>query len=111
MTSHKERRPADRERRLALAVKKYRKPAPKLAEWMEASLPEGFTVFTLPSQHRRRLRTTNSLERIHREIKRRTRVAALFPNEASVERLVSAILCEIDEEWSTGRQYLNMEPV
>jgi len=105
---------ADREeaeRRLAIAVKKYRKPAPKLAEWMEASLPEGFTVFTLPSQHRRRLRTTNSLERIHREIKRRTRVAALFPNEASVERLVSAILCEIDEEWSTGRQYLNMEPV
>lgn len=105
---------ADREeaeRRLDLAVKKYRKPAPKLAEWMEANMPEGFTVFALPAQHRRRLRTTNGLERIHKEIKRRTRVAALFPNEAAVERLVSAILSEIDEEWATGRQYLNMEPV
>lgn len=105
---------ADREeaqRRLDLAVKKWRQPAPKLAEWMAASLPEGFTVFALPLAHRRRLRTTNSLERIHREIKRRTRIAALFPNEPSVERPVSAILCEIDEEWATGRQYLNMEPV
>ena len=78
---------------------------------MGINLPEGFTVFALPAQHRRRLRTTNGLERIHKEIKRRTRVAALFPNEAAVERLVSAILCEIDEEWATGRQYLNMEPV
>ena len=105
---------ADREeadRRLALAVKKYSESAPKLAEWIETDLPEGFTVFALPAQHRRRLRTTNCLERIHKEIKRRTRVATLFPNEASVERLVSAILCEIDDEWSTGRQYLNMEPV
>ncbi len=105
---------ADREeadRRLALAVEKYRETAPKLAEWMESALPKGFTVFTLPAPHRRRLRTTNSLERIHKEIKRRTRVASLFPNEASVERLVSAILAEIDEEWSTGKQYLNMELV
>ncbi len=105
---------ADREeaeRRLALAVKKYNKPAPKLADWMEKNLPEGLTVFAFPTSHRRRLRTTNGLERIHKEIKRRTRVATLFPNEAAVERLVSAILCEIDEEWATGRQYLNMEPV
>ena len=105
---------ADREeaeRRLGLAVKKYRRSAPKLAEWMETNIPEGFTVFAFPAQHRRRLRTTNSLEGVHKEMKRRTRVATLFPNEASVERLVSAILCEIDEEWSTGRIYLNMEPV
>ena len=105
---------ADREeaeRRLTLAVKKYNKPAPKLADWMEKNLPEGLTVFAFPTSHRRRLRTTNGLERIHKEIKRRTRVATLFPNEAAVERLVSAILCEIDEEWATGRLYLNMEPV
>lgn len=105
---------ADREeaeRRLGLAVEKYHKAAPKLAEWMETNLPEGLTVFTLPTPHRRRLRTTNGLERIHKEIKRRTRVASLFPNEASVERLVSAILSEIDEEWAAARQYLNMEPV
>lgn len=99
------------ERRLAITVKKYSESAPKLAQWMETNLPEGFTVFALPAPHRRRLRTTNCLERIHKEIKRRTRVATLFPNEASVERLVSAILCEIDEDWATGRQYLNMEPV
>jgi transposase-like protein len=104
---------ADRQeadRRLMLTIEKYQDSAPKLAQWMETNLPEGFTVFELPPQHRRRLRTTNSLERIHKEIKRRTRVATLFPNHASVERLVSAILCEIDEEWSTGRVYLNMEP-
>lgn len=98
-------------RRLALTVDKYREPAPKLAEWMEMNLPEGFTAFSLPSRHRRRLRTTNSLEGLHKEIKRRTRVAALFPNEASVERLITAILCEVDEEWSTGRVYLTPEPV
>lgn len=49
------------------------------------------------------------LERIHKEIKRRTRVATLFPNEESVLRLVSSILCETDDEWQTGRAYLNME--
>lgn len=100
----------DAEQRLATAVRKYQPTAPKLATWMETALPEGLTVFSLPADHRRRLRTTNCLERIHREIKRRTRVASLFPNEASVERLVSAILCEIDEEWATGRIYLTMEP-
>lgn len=98
-------------RRLSIAVEKYNESAPELAAWMETSLPEGFTVFALPTQHRRRLRTTNCLERIHKEIKRRTRVASIFPNPASVERLISAILSEIDEEWTTGRQYLNMEPV
>ncbi|MBD3336408.1 MAG: IS256 family transposase, partial [Candidatus Eisenbacteria bacterium] len=70
---------ADREeteRRLARAVEKYRESAPKLAAWMEENLPEGFTVLAFPRPHRRRLRTTNGLERIHKEIKRRTRVAA-----------------------------------
>ena len=83
---------AEAERQLDLAVKKYRTTAPKLAEWMEANVPEGLTAFALPSSHRRRLRTTNMLERINREIKRRTRVATLFPNEASALRLVSAVL-------------------
>ena len=90
-------------------VEKYRERAPKLAEWMEASIPEGLTVFDLPEPHRRRLRTSNVVERINREIKRRTRVATLFPNEASLLRLVSAILVEISEEWETGRKYLDME--
>jgi putative transposase len=101
---------AEAERQLDLAVKKYRTTAPKLAEWMEANVPEGLTAFALPSSHRRRLRTTNMLERINREIKRRTRVATLFPNEGSALRLVSAVLMEISEEWETNRKYVTMEP-
>jgi transposase-like protein len=95
--------------RLAKLVEKYRRPAPKLAEWMETNVPQGLAVFCLPEPHRRRLRTTNALERLNRELHRRTRVAALFPNEASLLRLVSAMAAEISEEWETGRIYLNPE--
>lgn len=101
---------AEAERQLDLAVKKYRTSAPKLADWLEANVAEGLTAFALPSSHRRRLRTTNMLERINREIKRRTRVATLFPNEGSALRLVSAVLMEISEEWETNRKYVTMEP-
>jgi putative transposase len=97
------------DRLLKLAADKYRSKAPKLADWMERSVPEGLTVFTRPTAHRRRLRTSNMLERLNKEIKRRTRVATLFPNEASLLRLVSAVLAEVDEEWQTGKCYLNTE--
>ena len=60
----------------------------------------------MPPSHRRRLRTTNMLERLNREIKRRTRVATLFPNEASLLRLVTAIVIEISEDWETGKRYV-----
>jgi putative transposase len=99
------------ERLLAKAVERHRNDAPKLAEWMEANIPEGLNVFALPDAHRRRLRTSNMLERLNRELKRRTRVATLFPNEASALRLVTAVLAEISEEWETGRLYLTMEPI
>jgi transposase-like protein len=95
--------------RLAKLVAKYRRPAPKLAEWVETNVPEGLAVFALPEPHRRRLRTTNALERLNRELHRRTRVATLFPNEASLLRLVSAMAAEISEEWETGRIYSNPE--
>ncbi len=75
---------------------------PKVAEWAEEALPEGFTVFSLPPSHRRRLRTTNLVERLNQEIKRRTKVARLFPNEASCLRLVSAVVMEIAEDWQTA---------
>ena len=97
------------QRQLDIAVKKYAKSAPKLSAWIETNIPEGLTVFRLPAAHRRRLRTTNMLERVNKEIKRRTRVATLFPNEASLLRLTSAVLVEITEEWETGKRYLNME--
>jgi len=97
------------ESRLKCYVQKYHKPAPKLSQWLEENLPEGLTVFALPGWHRRRMRTTNMLERVHEEINRRTRVAGLFPNEASLLRLVSAVLMELSEEWETGKRYLNMD--
>ena len=81
---------------------RYQANAPKLATWAEEALPQGFTVFSLPASHRRRLRTTNLIERVNQEIKRRTRVARLFPNEASCLRLVSAVLMEIAEDWQTA---------
>lgn len=100
---------AEADRQLALAVASFRESAPKLAEWMEHNIPEGLTIFALPSVHRRLLRTSNVLERLNKEIKRRTRVATLFPNEASLLRLVSAVLAEISEDWETGRIYLTLE--
>jgi transposase-like protein len=89
-------------------IERYTTTAPKLAEWAETALPEGLAVFGFPEPHRRRLRTTNVLERLNKEIKRRTRVATLFPNEASCLRLVSAVAMEISEEWLTGRTYLTI---
>lgn len=97
------------ERRLKQMIAEYALAAPKLADWLEANVPEALTVLGLPAAHRRKLRTTNMLERINKEIKRRTRVATLFPNEQSALRLVTAVLMEISEEWETNRTYLDME--
>lgn len=96
--------------RLAEMVTKYQEAAPKLAAWMESAIPEGLTVASMPEAQQRRLRTTNSVERLNRELLRRTRVVGLFPNEASLLRLVTAVLVEIDEDWTTSRIYLNPNP-
>ena len=88
-------------------MERHEKKMPKLAQWVEDNLAEGFTVFALPSSHRRRLRTTNLVERLNEEIRRQTRVARLFPNEASCLRLVTAIVMEIAEDWQTAdKRYL-----
>jgi transposase-like protein len=97
-------------RLLAETVQHYRSVAPKLATWMEETVPEGFMVFAFPAAHWRLVRTTNGLERLNQEVRRRTRVARLFPNEASCLRLVTAVVMEISEEWETGRAYLTFEP-
>lgn len=91
---------------LGRTVQKYEKTAPKLAAWLEESLPEGLTVLSFPEPHRRLLRTTNGVERVNREVKRRTQVASIFPNEASCLRLVSALLMEISDDWQAGKSYL-----
>jgi transposase-like protein len=94
---------------LKKAIQKYARSASRLSLWLEANILEGLTVFSFPASHRRLIRTTNGLERISREVHRRTRVAGIFPNEASCLRLVSAILMEIDDDWQTGRVYLTFE--
>ena len=66
-------------------------------------------VLILPLKYRKRLRTTNGLERLNQEVRRRERVIRIFPNQASVIRLLGALLMEHDERWSTGRKYLDME--
>ena len=98
------------ERRLQELIARYSTSAPKLAAWMETALPEGFTVFAFPAAHQRRLRTSNALERVNQELKRRTRVAAIFPNEASLLRLVSALLAETSDQWESSNTYLDMNP-
>ncbi len=90
-------------------VQKYAKSASRLADWLEKSIPEGLTVFAFPASHQRRLRTSNSLERVNRELDRRTTVVSIFPNEAACLRLVSAVLIELDEEWQSDRIYLSFE--
>lgn len=93
---------------LKKTVAKYARLAPKLADWMEVNIPEGFTMFAFLKAHQKRIRTSNQLERLSQEIKRRTRVIRVFPNEKSCLRLISAILLEYSDEWEFGRLYLDM---
>jgi putative transposase len=87
------------------AVEKSRKRAPEFAQWLEKNIEEGLTVYPISKEHRRKLRTSNGIERLNKEIKRRTRVAVLFPNKESALRLVTGVIMEIHEEWITGKQY------
>ncbi len=98
----------DAEAQLARTVQKYTKTASKLATWLETNVSEGLTVFAFPAAHRQRLRTVNGLERLNQEIRRRTRVVGVFPNEAACLRLVSALAMETSDEWETGKIYLSL---
>lgn len=86
----------------------FQEKAPEFARWLETNVFEGLTCYQFPEKHRKKIRTSNGIERVNREVKRRTRVAVLFPNDPSALRLVSGVLIEIHEEWVTGRQYLDM---
>jgi transposase-like protein len=92
------------DRLLNKTIATYEKTAPKLSSWMETNIAEGLTIFSFPAPHRVKIRTTNVIERLNREIKRRTRVASIFPNENSCLRLVTAIVMEMSEEWLTERK-------
>jgi len=95
-------------RLLSQLVAHYEKSAPRLVAWAEDNLMEGLTVLQFPVEHWRRIRTSNVIERVNEEIRRRTRVAGIFPNDPSCLRLVSAVLMEISEDWETGKVYLKM---
>lgn len=89
---------------------RYSASAPDLSSWMEDNLPEGLSVFAIPKEHRRMLRTSNWLENLNGKLRKRTSVVGLFPNTDSILRLASAVLRETDERWLTGKRYLNMDP-
>ena len=103
---------AKTEAALAALVATYRDTNPKLAAWLEESVPEGLAVFALPEHHRRRMRTSNPMERaVQQELERRTVKVRVFPGEDALERLVSAILVEIDEKWASDtKAYIKWEP-
>lgn len=81
----------------------------KVAEHIEEHVEECLSCLSFPESHRRRIRTTNGLERFNQELKRRTRVVRIFPNPEACLRLVTALCVEQSEEWLTGRRYLDME--
>jgi putative transposase len=87
---------------------RWRVSHPRVAELLEEHIEECLSCLAFPESHRRRIRTTNGLERLNQEIKRRTRVVRIFPNRTSCLRLVSALAVEQSEEWLTGRRYLDM---
>ena len=101
--------PGSEEAKLLLdkTIIKYQKSAPELSTWMENALPEGFTIFELPKAVRKRLRTSNMIENLNKQIRRRTRVVSIFPNKESCLRLISSILMEQSDDWESGRAYLN----
>jgi putative transposase len=88
---------------------RWRESHPKVAEHIEEHMEECLACLSFPESHRRRIRTTNGLERFNQEIKRRSRVVRIFPNRQACLRLVTALAVETSEEWLTGRRYLDME--
>ena len=101
----------DAKRQLDLFVERYQKSMPKLSQWAENNIPEGLTVFgmDLCEFNRKRLRTSNIIERLNQTVKQRTKVAKIFANEESCLRLVSAIVMEVSEQWVGGRMYLRVK--
>ena len=87
---------------------RWRKSHPRVAEHLEEHIEECLSCLAFPKSHRRRIRTTNGLERLNQEIKRRTRVVRIFPNRQVCLRLVTALAIEQSEKWLTGRRYLDM---
>jgi putative transposase len=107
-----DRRDAQEARRdLAAWLLKWGKRYAKLCAWVEENIEETFSFYRLPRQHHKNLKSTNMLERLMEELKRRTLVVRIFPNAAACLRLVRALAVEIHENWIEAMQYLNMDPL
>ena len=94
---------------LARWLLRWQERHPKLCAWVEANIDETFAFYRLPREHHKHLKSTNMLERLNQEIKRRTLLVRIFPNEESCLRLVRALAVEIHEEWVDENRYLDME--
>src|SRR5204862_5067176 len=90
-------------------LEKWSAKYPKLCGWVEANIEETWSFYQLPLSHHKHVKSTNLLERFNQEIKRRTLVVRIFPDEASCLRLVRAVASETHEEWMEGSRYLNMQ--
>jgi len=95
--------------RAGLVLERLRTSVPKVAELFEAAEEDLLAFYRFPAQHWSKLRSTNPLERVNREVGRRSDVVGIFPNDASVIRLVGAMLIEQNDEWLVGRRYLSEE--
>jgi transposase-like protein len=100
---------AEARRDLAAWLAKWQATYPKLCGWVEEHIEETLTFYRLPRQHHKHLKSTNLLERLNEEIKRRTHVVRIFPNAASCLRLVRALAVEMHENWLEAHRYLNMD--
>jgi putative transposase len=100
---------AEAQKDLAQWLERWGQKYPKLCEWVEENIGETLTFYQLPLQHHKHMKSTNMLERFNEEIKRRTRVVRIFPNEASCLRLIRALAAETHEDWLEASRYLNME--
>jgi len=94
---------------LAAWLKRWQTRYAKLTDWAEDAIGETLTFYMLPRQHHKHLKSTNMLERLNEEIKRRTRVVRIFPNPASCLRLIRALCAETHEAWLEDNRYINME--
>ncbi len=90
-------------------LEKWSAKYPKLCRWAEENIEATWTFYQLPREHHKHMKSTNMLERLNQELKRRTHVIRIFPNEASCLRLIRALASERDDEWFDGACYLNME--
>ena len=100
---------AEAQKDLAQWLERWATKYPKLCEWVEENIGETLTFYQLPLQHHKHMKSTNMLERFNEEIKRRTRVVRIFPNEASCLRLIRALAAETHEDWLEASRYLNMD--